>query len=254
MADILYDIGLCHHSVGEQTQRKTINKPIVISTAVWIYLAQRIASIMISNDNDLILICLGDVGRYWAIKVHLNAVLIICALMIIASQLNYLYGYKRGIEPKFVRLFHSLSGEDIPVTIGLHHDSHFKQVMQYKTIFRIIDKHNQFFFPIFASLFNFISYFINENITNVIIYGIPNSLYLGLFAYYFSNIMIFQFAYFYYLCKYLRIKLKNLNTELYSVQFLKTNVSQEITQFFAHSTPSTVRSTNTTQLIGRNFC
>ena len=128
-----------------------------------------------------------------------------------------MYGYKRGIEPTFVRLFHGLSGEDIPVTIGLYHDSHFKQVMQYKTIFRIIDKHNRFFFPYFASLFNFISYMINENITNVILYGIPNSLYLGLFTYYFANIMIFQLAYFYYLCKYLKLKLKNLNKELYEI-------------------------------------
>ena len=61
---------------------------------------------------------------------------------------------------------------------------------------------------------NFVSYALNENLSSVLIYGIANSLILALFVYYFSNIIIFQFAYFYYLCKYLRIKLKNLNTEL----------------------------------------
>ena len=34
MADILYDIGLCHYSVSERPERKTINNPALISTVV----------------------------------------------------------------------------------------------------------------------------------------------------------------------------------------------------------------------------
>ena len=63
MADILFDIGLCHHSVEERPKRKAIDKPIVMSVVIWVYMIERIASIMISDDYNLALMCLGDVGR-----------------------------------------------------------------------------------------------------------------------------------------------------------------------------------------------
>ena len=89
MADILFDIGLCHHSVEELSKREAIDKPIVISVVTWVYLIQRIASIMISDDNNLALMCLGDVGRYWAIKIHLSILLMISRLIVTTSKLNY---------------------------------------------------------------------------------------------------------------------------------------------------------------------
>ena len=95
-------------------------------------------------------------------------------LFVISSQLNYFYGYKLGIEPTFVRVFHSMSGKvmnkvvpvsecpangssgipgntgstelrrkfcptsAIPKNVGLYRQSDIKRVLQYKRIFRII--------------------------------------------------------------------------------------------------------------------
>ena len=114
-----------------------------------------------------------------------------------------------------------MSGEVDPVNVGLYSRSDLKQVMRYKTIFRIIDKHNKLFQPVLAFLFDFVSYIMNENLVYAILIGVPNSLLLALYAHYFCNIMIFQFAYFHFICKYLKLKLKNLNKELRDIQVNK---------------------------------
>ena len=218
MADILFDIGLCHHSVEETPKRDAIDKPIVMSVVMWVYMIERIASIIISDDNNLALMCLGDVGWYWRIKIHLNLIFIIVSLMAITSQLNYYYGYKRAIEPTFVRVFHSLSGEDKVVDFGLYRRSDVKKLMQHKTIFRIIRQHNQIVAPLVGILFVFISYMINESVTGTLLFGTRNSLFTGLYGYYLSNVLIIQFGCFFFVCKYLKLKLNGLDTELKYIQ------------------------------------
>ena len=233
MADILFDIGLCLQSVEERPKRKTIYNPILISIIIWISLAKSIASIMISNDNDFILVCLGDVGRYWGIKFHLNLLFILLCLIAITSQLNYLYGYMRQIEPTFVRVLQSMSYssiamstsgianmacEVIPHDMGLYRQSDLKQVLQFKTIFRFILMINTFCTPTVSFTFVLVSYIQNNSVIIALVFGIPNSLLLALFSHYINNFIILQFAYVFYLCKYLRLRVKNLDTELINIR------------------------------------
>ena len=54
-------------------------------------------------------------------------------------------------------------------------------------------------------------YVVNTNLYTTIVYGIPNSLMITISAHHLCNIMYGQLIYFYILCRYLRLKLKNLN-------------------------------------------
>ena len=63
MADILYSIGLCHHSVSDRPKRNPINNPMAIFIIVGIELVQRISSLMISNENHQAFMLLGEFGR-----------------------------------------------------------------------------------------------------------------------------------------------------------------------------------------------
>ena len=92
--------------------------------------------------------------------------------------------------------------------------------MQYKTIFRIIGQHNRFIAPLVGISFEGISYMMNESVTSTLLYGTPNSVFIALYGYYLSNILFFQFAYFYFICKYLKLKLNGLDTEL---RYIKIN-------------------------------
>lgn len=93
--DTLYSIGLCHTSVRDIPKRKAIDKPVVITGVTVLFMFQRIACLF-TDDNQL-LMYLGDVGRYYGIKLHVNTLLILSCLIILMSQLNYYYNYKHGI-------------------------------------------------------------------------------------------------------------------------------------------------------------
>ena len=112
-------------------------------------------------------------------------------MIVLTSQLNYFYGYKRGIDPTFVRVFHSVSDSVTANNIGLK-PSDVKNVLKYKTIFRMIILHNRFFSPVLSFLIPFVSYAINESPINTIIYGLPNSMVLSLFNHYASSIIMLQ--------------------------------------------------------------
>ena len=117
--------------------------------------------------------------------------MILTSLIVLTSQLNYFYGYKRGIDPTFVRVFHSLSDSVTANNIGLK-QSDVKNVLKFKTIFRIIDQYDRFFIPVFGFTIPFVSYAINESPINTIIYGLPNSLYLSIFGYHSTAVIVIQ--------------------------------------------------------------
>ena len=60
----------------------------------------------------------------------------------------------------------------------------------------------------------FLIYLIEVNFLEFIIFGIPNTIFWTIWTNHFWNIIGNQTLYFYILCKYLRIKLKNVNQEL----------------------------------------
>ena len=117
--------------------------------------------------------------------------MMLTCMIVLTSQLNYFYGYKRGIDPTFVRVFHSLSDSVTANNIGLK-QSDVKKVMKYKRVFRMIILHNRFFASGLSFIIPFFSYAINESPINTIIYGLPNSLVLSLFNHYASSIIMIQ--------------------------------------------------------------
>ena len=58
---------------------------------------------------------------------------------------------------------------------------------------------------------NILSYMYFTNIITTIIFGIPTSINIMLVTHFIGNIFIGKIIYFYILCRYLRLKLKNLN-------------------------------------------
>ena len=100
-------------------------------------------------DFPLILIII----RYWNIKQQYLIFNASSCLIVIASQLNYFYGYKRGIDPTFVRVLHSLSDSVTANNIGLK-PSDVKNVLKCKTIFQIVGQHNRCFISPCIALVN----------------------------------------------------------------------------------------------------
>jgi hypothetical protein len=65
--------------------------------------------------------------------------------------------------------------------------------------------------PTIGFLINIIPYAINCSIVDTILYGIPHSLLYACGAHYILTINVWQVVYFYFICRYLKIKIKMSN-------------------------------------------
>ena len=227
--DLLYSIGLCLTSVREQPKRRLVCHPILILVFWNLFIAQRIISVLVSEDNTLCLWIVGEMGRYFKMKLHWNVYCIFLALMITTSQLNYFYHYMRGIEPNFLRVFHMLSGSVSPASVGLYDEKEIRVMCQrYKKVFTHIKRHNDYQAPVMGFLFLFVAFLTHESLTVAIFYGIPNALVYSFWAFYNTNIVGYQFTYFAIICRYLKIRLKVLNKQVVEIIENKRYVKQYV--------------------------
>ena len=125
-------------------------------------------------------------------KFHLNSIVILSCLITITSQLNYFYGYKRGIDPTFVRVFHTMSSSVSPTTMGLYRNSDLKSVKKFQGMFRIIGLHNKFMNPVLIFILNFGSYVLHENVIKALMFGLSNSILFSLHCYFGCDVLIYQ--------------------------------------------------------------
>jgi len=65
--------------------------------------------------------------------------------------------------------------------------------------------------PIFSFILSILSFIINCSILNTVIYGIPHTIPFTLACYYVYSINIWQVEYFYIICYYVKVKLKQFN-------------------------------------------
>ena len=84
--DILYSIGLCHHSVRDRPKRSVINKPIIVLIFVLIQIPMRIVSN--TTDNEMILLLTADMGHYVTFKEYINIMSILLTLMALHNYLS----------------------------------------------------------------------------------------------------------------------------------------------------------------------
>ena len=205
MDHYLYDVGLLIESnMGNTANRCLIHKPILIFMFNFISLIQKIVLIKIEDPH--LLCILGDIGHYFNMKNYLNTSLSLIIIAIMLSQVTYYYNYKKGIEPTFLQVFRATSeSRDICVK---------KLFRLSRILFKIIHFNNLIIEPTFAIIFFLSGYLIYESLIDIFMYGIPHSLNFGLCIYYIWTILGFQCLYFYILCKYLKLKLKNLNETL----------------------------------------
>ena len=71
--DLLYEIGLCPTSVSEEPKRRAVNHPIVTAFGNYMYLFERIASLMLDDNDHLYLMIVGEYARYSFVYQRLNS-------------------------------------------------------------------------------------------------------------------------------------------------------------------------------------
>lgn len=212
----LYRIGLLLDYEKSSFKRNLFHSPtlvFIIILSAWL----RSLIFAFRSDNDY------DLSKYWGdaphmlnIGSHFNITLCLYFTSPLISQLIYLYNFRNGVDPTFLRVFQMISGLISPKSLGLTHRKKILSLIRRTDIlFKIIGINTKALIPAMAFIFNITAYMIRGYPPrDLIIYGIPNSLMFQMMAYNAVNIQIYQMLYFHILCNYLKIKIEMFSQDL----------------------------------------
>ena len=209
--ELLYEIGLCLTSLRERPKRWPINNPVFIAIITSIYLSERVASILVPESDRQMLLLVGETGRYFDIKVQWNLILMLTSMIGLSSQTLYYYNHRKGIKPTFLRVFQVMSGSVAPLSVGLNDRRDVRELLKFKPVFKIMLIHYRVVSYVMPFGFIMISFIINEDLSTAVIYGLPNAIWMGIWISPIVAFLFSQFLYFYLICKYLKMKINNLN-------------------------------------------
>ena len=209
--ELLYEIGLCQTSFRERPKRWPINNPVFIAIINLIYLFERIVSILVPESERQILLLVGETGRYFDIKVQWNLLFIIASMLSLSSQILYYFNHKKGIKPTFLRVFQVMSGSVAPSSVGLNDERDIRQLLKFKPVFKIMVFHYRVVSYVASFGVIIIPFIVNEDLSTIVIYGVPNAIWNGIWISPIVGFVFLQFVYFYLICLYLKMKINNLN-------------------------------------------
>ena len=219
--DILYSIGLCHHSVREIPKRSVINNPLLIALVLIIQILMRIVSN--NSENKIILLLTAEVYHFINLKQFLNPVISLLSLIVFLTQLVYYYNHSIGVKSTFVRVFQVLSGSITPSCVGLNNPTQVKQLLSIAKWLPLLKKNNEIVVPFIALWFIFLLHFLSLDLISSLILFIYPAMFYCIWSYYIFNLLTIQIILFYILCKYFLIKLKELNRLLKEEKRMNTN-------------------------------
>ena len=215
-ANHLYRIGLC--LTDDQTiiaQRKWYNNPVMIFTVLLVFLVMKITTSLADERNEMLFIVLGDFAHFMGIRREYNLMLILVTLLAIFSLISSWNQTANRGEPSFLQIFQIISGSVSPMRCNLaKRKPVFKLVARMKMICRLVVFNNELIIRIFAFGTPFIVFLGNVSAINMVLFGIPHSVLVMFYGYYFCNILLYQIVYIYIICLYLKIKFNELHERI----------------------------------------
>jgi hypothetical protein len=207
----LYRIGLSLISKNHEKRSRFYNPLLIFSVNV-ICLIKCIISLILSEENEKLLIINGDFAHFLGSKTHLNAAGFLAFLLTLIQQLIFYYNTKKNINPKYYKVYDMMSGLVSPKSIGLTNGEEiYKLIKQSKLWFSFCKYNNQILLPIFALSANLLPFVLNCSALDTIIFGIPHSLLYAMGIHFVATIIVWQLFYFRLICRFIKIKLKESN-------------------------------------------
>jgi hypothetical protein len=217
----LYRIGLSLISKNHEKRSRFYN-PLLILSVNTICLIKCIVSLLLSEENEKLLIINGDFAHFFRSKTHFNVAALLGFLSTLLQQLIYYYNSKNNINPTDLKVFDMMSGLVSPKSIGLTNGEEiYKLIKESKLWFSFCRCNIQILVPIFG-LLNLLPFVLNCSALNTIIFGIPHSLLYAIGLHYVCTINVWQIFYFRLICRYIKIKFKESNDFVSQLIFRRT--------------------------------
>jgi hypothetical protein len=219
----LYSIGLSLFSFGPQ-KRNRFHNPFFISFIICVQILKSITAILMKEDKYRLLL-IGDYTYFLNGRYFINSAIILWGLLALSTQLLHYWKYYKNESPSYLKPFEMISGSVSPKSIGLMDREDINQLLKRSKLIFKVSK-----FLTYAASF---AYFWTSGIP-LIINSTPSlywieifwTLLLTVFGYHSLNINWSQMTYFYIICLYLKLKLRNANnsiTKCFEKKYKMTN-------------------------------
>ena len=101
-----------------------------------------------------------------------------------------------------------------------------------RIIFNIVNINNKTLVPLSCFVFSLSGYLRNYSLFDLIIFGIPNSVFYFILGFIYVEIHLYQLSYFYIICIFLKFKLQSINAKLLEKKS-KTSIAYIVSQLKA---------------------
>ena len=210
--DKLYEIGLIVKPLTTQstTRRHWISHPIT-NILIFIYYIFMFSIFVVNNNhNKRLVIILGDFPSLYGVGIYLNLPGLFCTIFNLLALSLYYYNHWKGIKPTFLRVFAMLSGLVTPNSVGLTDTQLvYKFIRKSKIIFKIIAFIHNKTLPLMGFI-AFVAYICFTTLFDTLVFGSIYTLTFGLLCNAVFRLLLWQMTYFYLLCDYLCIKIKDI--------------------------------------------
>jgi hypothetical protein len=221
--NLLYRIGLNLISNGPEKRRIFYNPLLIFNLNIAIVI-KSIASVLMPVENGKLLSFFGDFTHFYGAKIHLNIFIIFIHSFALIPQIIDFYNYKNGIKQTYLKVFEMMSGLISPKSIGLTNKEEIYKMMKVsKTLFSLGKSNFEICLPLIVFLMSFVPFIINCSLLDIILFGIPQSILFTVCVHYSSSILFWPVVYFYIICRYIKIKIKEQN-DLIAKAIVERNV------------------------------
>ncbi len=207
----LYSIGLSLFSFGSQT-RNRFHNPFFISLIICVSIFKSLITILMKEDKYKLLL-IGDFTYFLNDRYFSNSLIIIWGSIALSSQLSHYWKYYKNESPSYMKPFQMISGLISPKSIGLMDREDIKFMLNKSKLMFKVSKSLNIGLSICTFFISFIPLIINSSFELYLIETFW-ALLLTAYNYFATNIILFQMTYFYIICLYLKLKLRNANNSI----------------------------------------
>jgi hypothetical protein len=207
----LYRIGLSLFSFGSQT-RNRFNNPFFVSFIICVQILKSITAIHMKEDKYRHLL-IGDFTCFLNGRYFLNSAANFWGTLALFSQILHCWKYYKNESPSYLKPFEMISGLVSPKGIGLINREDINQLLNKSKLMFKTSRVVIILTSFAAFCASGIPLIINSSFE---LYLIENFWYLlfTTFGYFCVNINLSQMTYFYIICLYLKLKLKNVKNSI----------------------------------------
>jgi len=210
----LYLIGLSRFPFGS-IKRNKFNYPLFSLILHILFFIRSILLIILPEHKvKKFALISGDYSDFFKVRKHFNIGLSTFLSLAIVNQLIHLWTYRKNIYPIYLKPFAMMSGLISPQSVGIREEFALnKLLIRTKHIFKF-NKINAYMIPIFTSIVPVAIVYSTKSVFQMIVFGIPGGLLFCYCIYFTFGYQIWQISYFYLICYYLELKLKQCHNQI----------------------------------------